>query len=237
VAPANPATREIDGVPSTSALVPVLVALAAPSSVLAALTLTGNALVAFAVYHVGLCLVAPLAVLIGSGRPWPEVADHLALRAPTREGWIAGGLVGLATGGSILAAGLVVEPQLAQAGVLDRLAAWGVAGNPALLVAYMLVLNSGAEELLWRGYLHTEAVARLGPAWGIGAVSLLFASYHLYTLASLVALPLALAGTLGVLGGAVGWALLRERYASLVPALLAHGGATAGYMAVYLTLL
>lgn len=231
-------TREVEAPARTSALVPALVALAAPSSVVVALATTGNALVAFVVYHVVLCTVVPVAALQLGGHDWPQVADHLGLRAPSVEGWLAGAVAGLLAGGSILVAALVLaEGHLAELALTERLSAWGLAGSPALLVVYMITFNSGAEELLWRGYLHTEAVGRLGPAVGIGAVSLLFASYHLYTLWTLLpGLGLAALGALGVLLGALLWALLRQRYASLVPAVLAHVGATAGYMTVYVLL-
>jgi membrane protease YdiL (CAAX protease family) len=215
----------------------VLLALLAPASVVAALAITQQALVAFAVYHLGLCLAAPLVGLRATGMGWTAIGDHIALRSPSREGWAAGGLVGGLTAAGILAGAHLFQDALVHADLTGALAAWGVAGNPALLVAYMLVLNSGAEELLWRGYLHTEAVARLGPWICIGLVSLAFASYHVYTLHALLGSPALVAvGGLAVLAGALAWALLRERYASVVPALLAHGGATAGYMAVYVLL-
>lgn len=232
-----PATREVDDAPRTSGLVPLLVALAAPVSVVAALALTGNALVAFAAYHVGVCLLVPVLALHLSEHSMAEVGHHLALRAPSREGWIAGLATGIATGASILGASLVFRPALVDADLVGGLAGWGIAGSPGLLLVYMLAFNSGAEELLWRGYLHTEAVGRLGSATGVGVLALLFASYHLYTLWSLLpSVPLALIGGLAVLAGALLWAGLRERYASLVPALLGHVGATAGYMTVYLQL-
>lgn len=235
--PAVP-TTEVETGAATSALVPTLVALAAPSSVVASLATTGNALVAFAVYHVVLCSLVPVAALRLSAHEWSEITAHLGLRSPSREGWLVGALAGGFAGGGILLAALVLaEGHLAELALADRLSAWGIAGSPALLFGYMLAFNSGAEELLWRGYLHTEAVGRLGPAVGIGALSLLFASYHLYTLWMLLpAATLAVLGALGVLSGGLLWALLRQRYASLVPAVLAHVGATAGYMTVYVVL-
>lgn len=232
-----PATTDVDERAPASALVPTLVALGAPASVVAALALTSHALVAFAVYHVGVCLLGPVLILRLRGHGWTDVAGHLALRAPSREGWAAGAAVGLLTGASILAASWSFRPALLAAELPARLAGWGIAGSSGLLVAYMLVFNSGAEEILWRGYLHTEAVGRLGGVLGVGLLTLAFTSYHLYTLLALLgSLPLALLGAAAVFAGGLVWALLRERYASLVPALLGHVGATAGYMTAYLLL-
>lgn len=219
--------------------VPAILAVAAPVSVVLALEMTGHALSAFLAYHVVFCLLIPLAVLAYRDPDLASIGDHLALRSPSREGWAVGLAVGLGAGASILAGYVSLSEVLVTPDeVVARLSAWGLGSGAELpLFAYMLVVNSGAEELFWRGYLHTEAIGRLGPWLGIGLVSVAFASYHLYTVASLLGdLWIGLAAAAGVLAGALVWAWLRERYDSVIPALLGHAGATAGYMTVFVLL-
>lgn len=224
---------------ASAAYLPALLAIGAPLAVMTALEVTGNVLAAFAAYHVLFCLVAPLLALRLDGHGWAAIGEHVGLRSPSREGWLAGLVVGSGTLLVVLVPLLALRSSLlAGAPLAATLAGWGLpAGVSAPLVVYMLVVNTGAEELLWRGYLHAEAVGRLGPRLGVGLLALAFTSYHGYTLLALLGdARLALLGGLGVLAGALVWGLLRERYDSLVPALLAHAGATAGYMAAYVVL-
>lgn len=67
------------------------------------------------------------------------------------------------------------------------------------------------EELLFRGYLHRQAERRLGAAWAVGLVGVVFALYHFRPTQ---ALPLAL---LGVYLGYVTWVT-----GSLWPAVAVH---------------
>lgn len=222
------------------AYVPALLALGAPLAVVTALEVTGNVVAAFVAYHVVFCLLAPLAALGFGGHDLASIRRHLGLGSPSRGGWLVGLVVASATLLAVLVPILALRTSLlAQAPLAATLAGWGVpAGVSVPLIVYMFVVNTGAEELFWRGYLQTEAVDRLGTAAGIGLLALAFASYHVYTLVSLLGdLGLALLGGLGVLAGALLWSWLRERYDSLVPALLGHAGATAGYMAAYVVLI
>lgn len=216
--------------------VPALLAVLAPLSVVVALETTGNVLVAFAAYHLAFCLIVPLTVLGFRHRAWAPVAERLALQAPSREGWLAGAAMGVGTAGAILGGfALAGDGLLGPVPLIERLIPWGIQpGLEVPLFVYMLVFNSGAEELFWRGYLHTEAAARLGPTVAIPLVAVAFASYHVYTLAALLPDPgLVAFAAAGILVGALLWAGLRQRYRSVWPPVLAHVGATAGYMTVF----
>lgn len=220
--------------------VPALLAVSAPLSVIVALEATQSVLVAFVTYHVVFCLVVPLAVDRVRGRSLAGSLDQWGLRGPSREGWAAGILTGLAMASVILAPAITVGQRLlARVPLGATLSGWGVPLTAELpLFLYMLVFNSGAEELFWRGYLQTELVSRLGVRLGVAIVALAFTSYHLYTLAQLlVDWRWAVLGTVGVFLAALVWSMLRDRYDSVLPAVLSHAGATAGYMLVFVLLI
>lgn len=216
--------------------VPAALAAGAPLAVVLALAATGNVFVAFVAYHVLLCLVVPAIVDRARGLSWSDYARKLGLVAPSGEGWAAGLMTGVAMAALVLAPFLTIGDILVgRAPVGATLSGWGVPLDAEVaMFAYMLVFNSGAEELFWRGYLHTEIVGRLGPKLGIGVLSVAFTSYHVYTFGSLVRdWRLAAVGTVAIFASALVWAFLRERYQSVLPAVLSHAGATAGYMAVF----
>ena len=103
------------------------------------------------------------------------------------------------------------------------------------MLVFMVLGNGACEELFWRGWVHRrmESWPRRGAALALAASA--YTSYHLVTVASFTAsgavVLLFVAAIFGV-GLFFGW--LRERYQTVWPSLLAHTGATAGYMAVYL---
>lgn len=210
-----------------------------PVSVVLTLYLLESVPAAFLVYHVGWCLVVPAVLSVGvHDRPVPAHRAALGLRYGDRPPVLgAGALVGLAMFLGILVPFLFIGDLLL--GGVDlggQLAAWGVpSGGTAALFVYMLVFNSGAEELYWRGYVH-ERLASWDDRWAaIVLVTAAFTSYHFYTTLRLAeSLPVAGLLTVGVFLGGITWAILRERYDSVYPAILAHVGATAGYMTVYL---
>ena len=138
----------------------------------------------------------------------------------------------------------------------ERLAAitygWGISTRQTpWLLAALVVLNAPAEELFWRGYLHTRlvppasdgsasSVAGRGPRrsavpWVVIALLAVgYASYHALTVGRLV--PTAGKAALmfsGILAAGLFWGWLRQRSGSVWPALLGHWGAVAAYAAVY----
>lgn len=209
-----------------------------PATVVGVLAATGNAPLAFVTYHVGWCLVVPAVLVLATGGSLSRLADVLAVSAPSREGWLAGLAVGAVSLLGIL--GLFASAgthALDADGLRAALAAWGIgAGAGVGLFVYMVVFNSLAEELYWRGFVHGRLRERSGPRTTLLLATAFFTSYHVYTIHVLAARPTTTAlGAAGVFLGGLVWALMRERYESVVPAALAHVGATAGYMTAFLT--
>lgn len=215
----------------------VALTLLAPLTVVAALEVSGNALVTFVVYHGIVCLGLPAALSYHRGLSWSAHLKWLGWRDASND-WAGG--VGLVTGvvGGLLVFGFLgtVGVRLVAPGsVAVRLAAWGLAGSAVpLLVPYMIVVNSVAEELFWRGALHTRFEGVASRPLALAGVSAAFASYHGYTVHAILGRPWVAAGvTVAVFAGAVVWAGLREFFGSVKPAVYAHVGASAGYMVAH----
>ncbi len=83
--------------------------------------------------------------------------------------------------------------------------------SPLFLLAVMALTPALCEELLFRGYVHRQVERRLGPAWAVGLVGVVFGLYHLSPTKSL---PLAV---LGVWLGYLTWTT-----GSLWPAVVVH---------------
>ncbi len=209
-----------------------------PLVVVATLAWTENVLTTFVVYHVVLCLVAPaIDSLVFQDR---SVAEHLAyigLR-PGADGSLTAGVgLGLLMFVGAVAPFLVAgDVLLGQADLAATVADWGLSPDAKIgLFLYMLVFNTAAEELFWRGHLHQRMAGWERRELAVGAVAVAFASYHLYTTYNLTeSLRVASVLTLGIFFAALLWAVLREHYDTAFPAILAHLGATAGYMTIYL---
>ncbi len=218
--------------------VPGLFMVLAPVSVIASLVLFEDVLVAFAAYHVGMCLVVPLLYeKLGHKDTWPEIAHEFGLvnlddRRAWGEGLLVGGLMGLGMIVPFVALGRgLISPDE----VRSAMGAWGITTqDTGLLFAYMLVFNSGAEELFWRGYIHERLAGWSNRSAALVLASMAFASYHWFTVWALTGQALlATVAVVGVFIGGLIWAYLRERHGTVLPALLGHLGATAGYMTVY----
>jgi len=207
-------------------------ALAAPPlTVVLALHRTGALPSVFVAYHLVWCLAVPALAWLATGRSG-RLRDVVGLRAPGRRGWGAGALLGAATAVGIPVALLLAGDLVPGVDVLgDRLEAWGVpTGASVPLAAYMVLVNSPAEELYWRGFVHERLAAWTSRAAAIGLATAAFTSYHVYTVYALTGEVLATTVMVaGVLAGGLAWAVLREATGSSVPAVLAHAGAAVGY--------
>lgn len=215
----------------------VALAVLAPVSVVAGLELLGNALLTFLLYHGLVCLALPAALSTRRGLSWNAHLKWLGWRDPDNE-WADG--IGVAAGvvGGLLVFGFlgIVGVRLVDPGrVATRLADWGLRGSALpLLVPYMILVNSGAEELFWRGDLHTRFQDQGSRGLALAGVSVAFASYHGYTVHAILGRPwLAVAITAAIFVGAMGAAALREFFGSARPAIWAHMGVSAGYMAAH----
>ena len=213
---------------------PLLVAMLAALIVVLGTTVLHSAPFVFAAYHLVLCLLVPLLV---SRRQGLDLAAHLRSLGLVRRGLRTGLLLGL---GSALVPPLAfaLHPALFPDAPRLRavLASWDLpARAPAAFLFFLAVFNGPAEELFWRGWLLREPV----PGAGVRLLlALLFTSYHAATVGQLapgLASSFALLG--GVLAGALLWTWLRGRCGSIWPPLLAHTGATCGYLYVCARLL
>ncbi len=211
--------------------------LTAPGVVVACLLAGRNVFAVFAIYHLGFCLLLPAAFnLLRRGFSF---SDHLAFLGLTGPGTLRGILSGLGLGvvlacGTILAFRWFGEIFLADQNVPAVLSDWGVGkGNIPLLFWFMFLINGPAEELYWRGFVHSEMSGRQPRSVAILLIAACYASYHGVTVFLLVGdLSIALIFLAAILAAGLGWGWLREKTGSVWPALLGHAGAAAAYMVV-----
>jgi membrane protease YdiL (CAAX protease family) len=219
----------------------LLVMIAAPLLVVVLLAAGAGIAAVFGVYQLGICLLLPAVVNVGvRRRGWRAHLRHLGLAGPGTGRAVAGGLALAALCGTGVLAFFAWwgTPRLVAGDVVAALAAWGLGPQHlAGLTALLALVGGPAEELFWRGFCATE-LAAAPRRWRLLLPSLLYASYHAYTLHALAPQPaLAAAALAGVAGAGVGWAWLRERTGSVWPALLSHGTAAAAYTLVAARLL
>ncbi len=181
--------------------------------------------VTFVSFHLIACLGIPL-----SHRLWEGDA-----RRHWREAWGDGiwrrgeGLfLGLATGVCLFAAIVAGYRLLVLAGVSPEhiravLTRWGLtAGWIGWFAAYLTVLNSFFEELLWRGFVLERLLASLSRRKAMVASSLFFSLYHL--IIGVVLFGWAWGGVITGLVFLVGllFALLKITYRAIWAAWLSH---------------
>lgn len=226
-----------------SLAIPLTLAVVAPLTVLFCIEILHSVWWTFAIYQVGVCLVAPAVESLLAGRSWREHAAMLGLCGSHLDSRRLLSLaVGLGLGiAAVTGAFLVLtrdrflDPDRLEATVAN----WGVAPDQMVaMLAVMAVLNAAAEELFWRGYFPGRvAGARpdAPPSVGLTVVlpAMLYASYHVATITQLVGNVVGVVlMTSGVLAAGLIWGWLRRRTGSVWPALLSHGGAVIAYLAV-----
>ena len=237
VNPTIPSSRQ-------SAVLPFLLAVAAPVVVIICIDVLHSVWWTFALYQVGICLVLPAVESRAQGRSWREHAILLGLRAPETHGRhvklaiVLAILTALVTGGFLL---LVRHTLLDPSRLAAALAKWGVApGQTLAALGVMALLDAAAEELFWRGYFPGRVLSSKPDAPVALTVllpAMLYASYHAITLAGLVGNVVGVAVmTAGVLGAGLVWGWLRLRTGSVWPSLASHSGAVVAYLAVHLAL-
>jgi len=232
---------------------PLMLAVAAPLAVIVGIGYLRSAWWTIAIYHVGICLVAPAIESRLAGRSWRQHAAMLGLsdtRAADGSGVRGGspsratlaivlGLVTALVTGAFLVAirARFLDPDRLEA----TLAGWGVSPEQMLtMLAVMAVLNAAAEELFWRGYFPGRVAVGLPasrPPVALTVVlpAFLYASYHAATIGHLVGETSGVVlMTSGVVGAGLLWGWLRQRTGSIWPPLLSHGGAVLAYLAVHL---
>ncbi len=208
---------------------PLLVAMLAALTVVLGTSVLHSAPFVFAAYHLVLCLLVPRLVSRRQGLDWRA---HLRRLGVVRRGLRLGLVLGL--GSAIVpVAAFWLYPQLFPDAERLRaaLTAWSLPSRePAAFLFFLAAVNGPAEELFWRGWLLREPHPQRGV---LLLLALLFTSYHAATVGQL-APDLPAAGVMlgGVLSGALLWTWLRRRVESVWQPLLAHTGATCGYLYV-----
>jgi len=211
--------------------------LAAAASVVVTLELLESALATFAVYYLLFCLALPAALLLFiEKKTVKEGMEYIGLTTPCcRNGLTVGLVSGLAFFLAIVFGSFFLfDDLLLSADIPEVVEGWGIApGMAPPFAALMLVLNGGAEELFWRGFIYQRLE---GQGWpGIVLAALFYGSYHIVTVISLVGS--AFMGTLFVLvifAAGCFWGWSRYRFGSVWPALISHVLVTAGYLTVFL---
>jgi membrane protease YdiL (CAAX protease family) len=232
---------------------PLMLAVAAPLAVIVCIGYLRSVWWTFAIYQLGICLVAPAIESRLAGRSWRQHATMLGLSGPrpadgsdVRDGSpsrptsaiVLGLVTALVTGAFLV---LTRDRFLDPYHLESTLAGWGVSPEQMLtMLAVMAVLNAAAEELFWRGYFPGRVAVGLlasRPPVALTVVlpAFLYASYHAATIGHLVGETSGVVlMTGGVLGAGLLWGWLRQRTGSAWPPLLSHGGAVLGYLAVHL---
>lgn len=229
--------RTRPGPASAHGLMPWPWLLGAPAAVVGLLILWHNVFAVFAVYQLGFCLLLPAVRNILVRRF--SLAAHLEFLGLTGPGTSKALLLGLGLGGA-LGGGTILVFQwfgdffLADQDIPTIMAGWGVTrANLPLLFWFMTMVNAPAEELYWRGFVHTELAGRRPRRTTILLIAACYASYHGVTVYLLVPnLPAALLFMIAILAAGCFWGWLREKTGSVWPALLSHAGAVAAYMVV-----
>jgi len=211
--------------------------LGAPIVVVAGLLLWKNVFAVFAIYHLGICLLLPAAHnLLGRRFSFRGHLEFLGLIGAGTPGSLLKGLVL----GIILAAGTILvfrwfgEIFLADQNIPGVLGRWGIdRTRMPLLFWFMVLVNGPAEELYWRGFVHSRMSGRMPRFRSVFLAAACYASYHGVTLFLLVAnLQVAVLFMTAIGAAGIGWGWLREKTGSVWPALLGHAGAVIGYMVV-----
>lgn len=211
--------------------------LGAPATVVGLLFWWHNVFAVFAVYQIGFCLLLPAVCNILIRRF--SLAAHLEFLGLTGPGTSRGLLLGLGLGGA-LGGGTILMFQwfggffLADQDIPTVMAGWGVTrANLALLFWFMTLVNAPAEELYWRGFVHTELAENRPRRATILLIAACYASYHGVTVYLLVPnFPAAMLFMTAILAAGCFWGWLREKTGSVWPALISHAGAAGAYMVV-----
>ena len=214
--------------------------LVAPLLVVLPLLLARNVWTVFALYQVGCCLVFPAIInVIVNRKSFREHLADLGIFGPSRQALLMGGTLAVLSGGLLLLLNSLYGGWFFAANQVEQvLAMWSVRPHQYLAVAvFMALINGPAEELYWRGFLHSRLQGQLAPGRAFGLTSVCYASYHgvtVYLLLASVALSLMVVLLIGCVG--YFWAWLREKTGSVWPALLMHSAVTWAYVFIWYSL-
>ena len=166
---------------------------------------------------------------------WPLAASLFILRGrpsswrSERVRRLPAAVAGLACGAamSLLIFGVMLTPLggLVTAGadsIRERSAHLGILEHYWTFGVFLAVLHSLMEEYYWRWFTFGALRGRLGLRAAAAISSAAFASHHVIITAQLMSLPLGILCGAAIACGGFLWALLYERYGSLLAPWLAH---------------
>ena len=222
----------------TSLAVTLLLMAGASVSVIITLAFFHSIISTFLTYHIFICLFIPLIdLLLFKKQNLKYWCRYIGIIPGKRK---TGMLIGFVSGITMfvgIAGGfhLFNDIFLANNTVINSIREWGInEQNLTVLFLFMILFNSGAEELFWRGYVHKRMEPVKNRFAAISIASFFYASYHAFTLYSFINdfFISILFLTLIFFAGCF-WGWLREYYKNVLPAVTGHLFATIGYMTVF----
>jgi membrane protease YdiL (CAAX protease family) len=158
---------------------------------------------------------------------WTLLVDkeRLSWSRPRHGGLLTGIVFGLLVGALILAAYVLVGKRWIDADAL-RLAAQrnGLDSRAVYLgfAAYLILVNSLAEEYVWRWFVFRKCELLL-PGWiAVLASAAMFTVHHVFALRAQLGWGVTLLGSAGVFVGGALWSGFYRRYRSIWPGYVCH---------------
>lgn len=211
----------------------------------------GSFIASFVLYTIALCTgslfaIATFSPLVQEDVFITKVKNIAGLTGISNKQIIMGFISGIVID-VLMVAGLVIFYDYfnnAQV-VIDAVAKMGVKNSITLIITIIgLVINAIAEELFWRGTLHSCllayqqkhnknnacAVVTSREYFRVIMVSFLFGINHIGIMAGIApSFPAGLLSLLGITLTGVLWSIMREKTRSIIPSIISHVLVTLGY--------
>lgn len=200
-----------------------------------------NAFATFVVYYLLLCLTMPVTyLLLVKKTNLKGFLEYIGLHPKCpRAGYLTGLISGLLFFIVIVSGFFLFYDQLLTGSdIAEAVGGWGITREMLIpVVLIMLVFNGAAEELFWRGFIFHRLEKFRSPRLTIFASAVFYSSYHVLTLVALVGnVFLAVLFLLCIFGAGCFWGWTRYKFVSVLPAVMSHMLATAGYLIVYVAI-
>jgi membrane protease YdiL (CAAX protease family) len=211
---------------------------AASLSVIITLAFFHSIILTFLTYHIFICLLIPLIdVFLFKKQNLGYWFGYIGITPGKKKTGMLTGIVS----GIIMFTGifggfhLFNHIFLSNNTVINSIREWGInEQNLTVLFLFMIIFNSGAEELFWRGYVHKRMETVKNRFAAISIASFFYASYHAFTLYHFINdLFTGLLFFISIFLAGCFWGWLREYYQNVLPAVTSHIFATIGYMTVF----
>jgi membrane protease YdiL (CAAX protease family) len=178
-------------------------------------------------------VVLPLVWALGIERQRPSASPLAPERL--RSGIVAGLGLGGGMAGLIVAAWFVVGRSWIDPGQLRDVASAAGLSSPlryVLFGAYLVLVNSLLEEMVWRWFVFTRFRSLIGAHAAVLASALCFTVHHAFMLGLVFDPAPAALGSLGILAAGGIWSACYMKYGSIWPGYLSHVAATLAALAI-----